>query len=127
MQSRFTDPQIIRDCDGSPVVFRRIAPGGFVVVDIDGRESLVTRKRWQSLPVWGAAAMAGRRTVGKVSREAWTIAALFMMLCICTCISSLTRVIASLFRPVSRALRAAVQTERRVVPLSQIEARTPER
>lgn len=43
----------LRDMDGVPVEFLKIVPGGFVVMDVDGNQSLISRHRWDALPAWG--------------------------------------------------------------------------
>lgn len=74
--------QGLRDLDGTAVEFGKIAPGGFVVVEIDGAERLISRERWDALPHWGTIG-ARRPLLSGPSHGALVIALIATVILIC--------------------------------------------
>ncbi|QUS38559.1 hypothetical protein RPMA_06715 [Tardiphaga alba] len=89
----------LRDMDGSPVEFLKIAPGGFVIVDIDGEQKLVSRARWDALPIWGRTKDAARTRRYGPSHDALVIALIGAVIFLC-------EIIAWMLRPVMLAWHA---------------------
>ena len=77
------DVYATRELGGEPASFVRLAPGGIVVADVRGRETLTPRAQWLALPLWQAAARQPRKQRAGITREALGIATLFALVVIC--------------------------------------------
>jgi hypothetical protein len=100
--------QDLRDLDGVAVEFSKIAPGGFVVVDIDGTEQLISRQRWEALPVWGSQ-KTPRRTFSGPSHSALVIALVGLLIALCESLAWLIGRALSAGAAVNRMMQRKVQ------------------
>lgn len=73
----------LRDMDGVPVEFLKIVPGGFVVMDVDGNQSLISRHRWDALPTWGASKTDAHAPRPRPTKAALAIALIGLILMLC--------------------------------------------
>jgi hypothetical protein len=73
----------LRDMDGVPVEFLKIVPGGFVVMDVDGNQSLISRHRWDGLPAWGASKTDMAASRPRPTKAALAIAMIGLVLMLC--------------------------------------------
>lgn len=100
------DLQVTRELDGVPVNFSKLAPGGFLVVDVNGKSSLVSREQWAMLPKWELSARETRRLLFTASHEAWVIAVLGVIL-------GLSCAIAFVFASVNASVQKLLRMMRR--------------
>jgi hypothetical protein len=77
------DVYATRELGGERARFVRLAPGGVVVADVGGRETLTPRAQWLALPLWQAAVRQPRRRRAGITPEALEIATLFALVMIC--------------------------------------------
>lgn len=99
-----------RDLDGVPVNFSKLAPGGFIVVDINGRSSLLSKEQWKSLPKWQSSARQRQKSFRAPSYGAWLIAVLFAVMGVCcaiACVLAATGIVMRKISRLRRSLRAA--------------------
>jgi hypothetical protein len=92
--------------NGIPVEFMKIAPGGFIVIDIDGSQKLISRQRWDELPRWASSTAPVHVDRPRPTQDALVLALVGVVLWICEISAWLIRRAISVYAAIERRVKA---------------------